>query len=57
MMHIPQSDTSGLQILSFEEAQRRSTASGYDRERWLYVPDFYTEYRYVLGTRGADPVI
>lgn len=56
-MHIPQSDTSAMEVLSFEDARNRSTASDYDREHWLYVPDFYTEYRYVLGTRGKRAVI
>ena len=56
-MHIPQSDTTELDILSFREAQSRSTSASYDRNLWLYVPDFYTEYRYVLGTRGTGPVI
>ena len=56
-MHIPSAGTDELDILSFDEALSRCTASGYDRSRWLYVPDFYTEYRYVLGTRGRRPVI
>ena len=56
-MHIPQSDTAAMEILSYEEAAERSTAEDYDRDKWLYVPDFYTEYRYVLGTRGENPVI
>ena len=56
-MHIPQSDTSAMEILSFEEAGIRSSREDYDREKWLYIPDFYTEYRYVLGTRGEYPVI
>ena len=56
-MHIPQSDTAAMEILSFEEAAEQSTAEDYDRDKWLYVPDFYTEYRYVLGTRGTYPVI
>ena len=56
-MHIPQSDTAAMEILSFEEAAERSTSEDYDRDKWLYVPDFYTEYRYVLGTRGTYPVI
>jgi len=29
----------------------------YDAEKWMYVPDFYTEYRYILGTRGKNPLI
>ena len=56
-MHIPQGDTAAMVILSFEEAAERSTSEDYDRDKWLYVPDFYTEYRYVLGTRGEYPVI
>ena len=56
-MHIPQGDTAAMEILSFEEAAERSTSEDYDRDKWLYVPDFYTEYRYVLGTRGTYPVI
>ncbi len=56
-MHIPQGDTAAMEILSFEEAVERSTSEDYDRDKWLYVPDFYTEYRYVLGTRGEYPVI
>lgn len=57
MKHIPQSTTDQVEILSFEEAERQSRGAGYDREQWLYVPDFYTEYRYVLGTKGENPVI
>ncbi len=47
------------EILSFREAYVRAEAGvgGYDRGRWLYVPDFYTEYRYILGTRGEKPLI
>ncbi len=25
--------------------------------RWLYVPKVYSEYRYILGTRGKKPLI
>ena len=28
-----------------------------DVEKWLYVPNFYSEYRYILGTRGKKPLI
>ena len=57
-MHIPSAPTAALEILSFEEAFRRSGRSGaYDTEKWLYVPDFYTDYRYILGTRGEKPLI
>lgn len=58
MAHIPVSPTAELNILSFAEAMAQSGRSGaYDAKKWLYVPDFYTEYRYVLGTRGEKPLI
>lgn len=57
-MHIPSGESQTIEILSFEEAFRLSGASGgYDTEKWLYVPDFYTEYRYILGTKGDNPLI
>lgn len=57
-MHIPSAPTAALEILSFEDALARSGRSGgYDPDKWLYVPDFYTEYRYILGTRGERPLI
>ena len=56
MPHIPHSATRDAHILTFEEAMEgKSTA--YDREKWIYVPDFYSEYRYILGTRGKNPLI
>lgn len=57
-MHIPTAPTAELSLLTFDEALSRSGRSGgYDAEQWLYVPDFYTEYRYILGTRGRRPLI
>ena len=56
-MHIPKTDTNQMDILSFSEAKEKSNSEQYDRNKWLYIPDFYTEYRYVLGTRGKRPVI
>ena len=55
-MHIPQSDTAAIEVLTFEDALV-STNGAYDKERWLYVPDFYSEYRYILGTKGNRPLI
>ena len=55
-MHIPSSATSEIKVLTFEEALV-NTNEEYDREHWLYVPDFYSEYRYILGTRGEKPLI
>ena len=57
-MHIPAVSTDKLELLSFADALAKSGQRGdYDAERWLYVPDFYTEYRYILGTKGAKPLI
>lgn len=57
-MHVPSAPTAALDILSFSEAMEKSGRGGdYDAGRWLYVPDFYTEYRYILGTRGERPLI
>ena len=57
-MHIPASQSQDVALLDFEEALARSGKSGgYDASKWLYVPDFYTEYRYILGTRGDRPLI
>lgn len=57
MAHIPQSPTTEISVLTFAEALISSENAGYDREKWLYVPDFYSEYRYILGTRGKNPLI
>jgi len=57
MGHVPSSTTAECGILTFEEALRGSEKANYDREKWLYVPDFYSEYRYVLGTRGKRPLV
>lgn len=56
MKHIPASDTFHTRILTFEEALK-PTCGDYDRSAWLYVPDHYSEYRYILGTRGSRPLI
>ena len=56
MRHIPAASTLSLPVLTFEEALR-PTNQDYDREKWLYVPDHYSEYRYILGTRGRRPLI
>lgn len=57
-MHIPSGASQTIELLSFDDALALSGKSGgYDCEKWLYVPDFYTEYRYILGTRGDNPLI
>ena len=58
-MHIPTVETQKLQILSFEQAlyEEQTSNHDYDGERWLYVPCKYSEYRYILGTKGNNPLI
>lgn len=57
-MHVPTCESSLLDIVSFDDALASSGGRGdYDAEKWLYVPDYYTDYRYILGTRGSDPLI
>ena len=57
-MHIPSAATTEIEVLTFEEALASSVASTeYDVEKWLYAPNFYSEYRYILGTRGTNPLI
>lgn len=58
-MHIPLCETNEMEILSFEDALRTEADGSfeYDRDKWLYVPNAYTEYRYILGTRGVNPLV
>ena len=58
-MHIPQATTDTLELELFEPALERALqpAADYDVSRWLYVPNCYSEYRYILGTRGENPLI
>ena len=57
-MHIPNGASQMVELLSFDEALAMSgRGADYDNNKWLYVPDFYTEYRYILGTRGNNPLI
>ena len=55
-MHIPACQTQDLEILTFQQALV-PTNEDYDRTKWLYVPDYYADYRYLLGTRGENPLI
>ena len=58
-MHIPSTTTDKLQILTFQDALKAANTPNdeYDIERWIYAPNFYSEYRYILGTRGENPLI
>ena len=58
-MHIPTSPTTYIDVLPFEDALAEGLRPhpDYDVDKWLYVPNRYDEYRYILGTRGKKPVI
>ncbi len=57
-MHIPKG-TAQLELVTFDEALKAANTpcDAYDVEKWLYAPNFYSEYRYILGTRGENPLI
>ena len=58
-MHIPSGATTEVEVLTFQDALKAANtpSSEYDIEKWLYCPNFYSEYRYILGTRGKNPLI
>lgn len=58
-MHIPSGTTEKLEFLSFEQALKEELSYNhdYDRNHWLYLPCHYSEYRYILGTKGENPLI
>jgi hypothetical protein len=58
-MHIPQTTTDQLELVTFAEALKAANTPSpyYDIDEWLYAPNFYSEYRYILGTRGKNPLI
>ena len=59
MAHIPKSPTAQLELVTFRQAlaAANTPSPDYDIEKWLYAPNFYSEYRYILGTRGKNPLI
>lgn len=58
-MHIPTCSTAEQSILPFVQAleQARQPNSDYDVSHWLFVPNYYCDYRYILGTAGEKPLI
>ncbi len=58
-MHIPTSPTTYIDVLPFDEAldEALKPSESYSIADWLYVPNRYEEYRYILGTKGKRPVI
>ena len=59
MAHVPSGDTALLDLVRFDDAlaAAQRPSPDYDYTKWLYVPNFYSEYRYILGTRGEKPLI
>ena len=58
-MHIPSCTTDTLELVRFQQALDAANTPNpeYDIGKWLYAPNFYSEYRYILGTRGKNPLI
>ena len=58
-MHIPKQETALLELVTFQQALEAANTPSpdYDIQKWLYAPNFYSEYRYILGTRGENPLI
>ena len=59
MQHIPTMDIRALGDIRFETQLEKALqpSDEYDADKWLFVPNTYTEYRYILGTRGIKPLI
>ncbi len=57
--HVPSADIRTLGDIRFSAAlaAAEQPSPDYDVSRWLFVPNFYSEYRYILGTRGSRPLI
>ena len=58
-MHIPSKTLTEQEIVPFAAALAAEASAdvSYDRDAWLYIPHRYEEYRYILGTRGKNPLI
>ena len=57
-MYISSENSATADILDFDTALKAyKQDNNYDNTKWLYVPDFYAENRYILGTQGSNPLI
>lgn len=58
-MHIPKGNTDQMELVTFQQALicADTPSADYDVQKWIYAPNFYSEYRYLLGTRGKNPLI
>ena len=59
MAHIPNGTTTQMELVTFRQALEAANTpnDAYDIGKWIYAPNFYSEYRYILGTRGKNPLI
>ena len=59
MAHVPSVTTDKMELVTFRQALEAADTPSeeYDIAKWLYAPNFYSEYRYILGTRGKNPLI
>ncbi len=58
-MHVPGKLLTEDDIQPFAAALKEESlvSVSYDKQTWMYVPCRYDEYRYILGTRGQNPLI
>lgn len=59
MRHVPAGVRLKPEDIAFSAAlaQAEGPSAAYDVSKWLFVPNSYQEYRYLLGTRGKDPLL
>lgn len=57
MSHIPSAPIGKQSILTLEQCLSANHTATYDTVHWVYYPRIYCDYRYLLGTRGANPLI
>ena len=57
--HVPSATTNELGDISFSSALEAALrpCPDYDVNKWLFVPNTYCDWRYLLGTRGKNPLI
>ncbi len=57
--HIPSSETAVQDIRAFREELTAALepSPDYDVSEWLFVPNRYCDWRFILGTRGVRPLI
>lgn len=58
MRHVPEKDTLALFVPAFSEAlhDAQTVRANYDANAWIYLPPRYGEFRFVLGTKGKNPL-